>query len=277
MPLAANTWYKLTFAYRSHENNSNNGVTVSVLNGKDGLAATTFDGNASTSEWKVAKRYFTTGAAGNYVLTLANDGNTWMTGVSLEKEETPANIVKTSSTNLKGYKTFYNAEFNYEVDENTDIYIAAAPKNGYVSLTKVDADRIIPAGTPVILKTANQYDITLTPTAAPSSNKFDDNVLKVAETTGTIEGAYILAYTTANRLGFYQFTGSLNAGDVYLTAPAGANVRLGIIADGEATGIAGVDAEAGKDTEVIYNMAGQRVDGSYKGIVIKNGKKILVK
>ena len=275
MPLAANTWYKLTFAYRSHENNSNNGVTVSVLNGGEGLANAAFDGNGSTTKWKVAEKYFSTGAAGNYVLTLANNGNTWMTGVSLVKE-TPANIVKTSSANLQGYKTFYNADLNYKADENTEVYIAAAPNKGYVSLTKM-ADRIIPAGTPVILKTANQYDITLTPTAAPSSNKFDDNVLKVAETTGTIEGAYILAYTTANGLGFYQFTGSLNAGDVYLTAPAGANVRLGIIADGEATGIAGVDAEAGKDTEVIYNMAGQRVDGSYKGIVIKNGKKILVK
>ena len=276
MPLAANTWYKLSFAYRSHENNSNNNVTVSVQNGEDGLAATKFPQNGSTTEWKVAEKYFTTGAAGNYVLTLANDGNTWMTGVSLVKE-TPANIVKTSSANLQGYKTFYNAEFNYEVDENTDIYIAAAPNNGYVSLTKVDADRIIPAGTPVILKTANQYDITLTPTAAISSNEFDGNVLKVAETTGAINGAYILAYTKADGLGFYNFTGSLDAGDVYLTAAAGANVRLGIIADGEATGIAGVNAETDKANEATYNMAGQRVDGSYKGIVIKNGKKILVK
>ena len=276
MPLAANTWYKLTFAYRSHENNSNNKVTVSVLNGEDGLAATEFPKNGSTTEWKVAEKYFTTGAAGNYVLTLANDGNTWMTGVSLVKE-TPANIVKTSSANLQGYKTFYNAEFNYEVDENTDIYIAAAPNNGYVSLTKVDADRIIPAGTPVILKTANQYDITLTPTAATSSNDFSANVLKVATSTGVINGAYILAYTKADGLGFYNYTGSLDAGDVYLTATAGSNVRLSIVADGETTGIAGVDAEAGKDTEAIYNMAGQRVDGSYKGIVIKNGKKYMIK
>ena len=127
------------------------------------------------------------------------------------------------------------------------------------------------------MKTANQYDITLTPTAATSSNDFSANVLKVATSTGVINGAYILAYTKADGLGFYNYTGSLDAGDVYLTATAGSNVRLSIVADGETTGIAGVDAEAGKDTEAIYNMAGQRVDGSYKGIVIKNGKKYMIK
>jgi hypothetical protein len=86
MPLDENTVYKLTFAYRSHENNSNNGMTVSVLNSNsEGLAATSFGGNGSISEWKEVTKYFTTGAAGNYVLTLANGGNTWMTGVSLTK------------------------------------------------------------------------------------------------------------------------------------------------------------------------------------------------
>ncbi len=189
--------------------------------------------------------------------------------------------IKKSSANLKGYKTFYNADLNYEADENTEVYIAAAPEKGYVSLTKMEADRVIPAGTPVILKTSNttDYKITLTPTTASSSNDFSANVLKVAETAGTIDGAYILAYTTADGLGFYNYTGSLDAGDVYLTAAAGSgsNVRLSIVADGETTGIAGVDAEAGKDTEAIYNMAGQRVDGSYKGIVIKNGKKYMIK
>ena len=86
MPLAANTIYKLTFAYRSHENNSNTGMTVSVLNEEDGLAATTFAGNGSTSEWKLVSQRFKTGAAGNYVLRLGNGGNTWMTNVSLVKE-----------------------------------------------------------------------------------------------------------------------------------------------------------------------------------------------
>ena len=45
----------------------------------------------------------------------------------------------------------------------------------------------------------------------------------------------------------------------------------------EVVGIEGVKANTVKKTNVIYNLAGQRVDSNYKGIVIKDGKKVLVK
>lgn len=44
------------------------------------------------------------------------------------------------------------------------------------------------------------------------------------------------------------------------------------------TGINNVNAEVGNKTqEAIYNLAGQRVDANYKGVVVKNGKKYLQK
>lgn len=57
--------------------------------------------------------------------------------------------------------------------------------------------------------------------------------------------------------------------------PDGASAKLNFI-DGEATGINGVNAEAAADG-AIYNLAGQKVSAAYKGIVIKNGKKYLMK
>lgn len=57
--------------------------------------------------------------------------------------------------------------------------------------------------------------------------------------------------------------------------PEGAPAKLNFI-DGEATGINGVNAEAAADG-AIYNLAGQKVSAAYKGIVIKNGKKYLMK
>lgn len=57
--------------------------------------------------------------------------------------------------------------------------------------------------------------------------------------------------------------------------PEGASAKLNFI-DGEATGIDGVNAEAAADG-AIYNLAGQKVSAAYKGIVIKNGKKYLMK
>ena len=88
MPLAAQTTYIVTVSYRSHENESNTGMTISVLNDAEkGLAAEQFAANPSKSEWMTVSKEFKTDAAGNYVLTLANGGNTWITNVSITRGE----------------------------------------------------------------------------------------------------------------------------------------------------------------------------------------------
>ncbi|MBQ3753903.1 MAG: RICIN domain-containing protein [Prevotella sp.] len=83
LSLAANATYLLTFSYRSHEKESNKGITVSVLNGNVGVKDIAFPAVSSTTEWRTVSADIKTGAAGNYVLTLANSGNTWITNVSL--------------------------------------------------------------------------------------------------------------------------------------------------------------------------------------------------
>lgn len=208
-----------------------------------------------------------------------NDTNGWYKVDNFKLYYLGQIVTKTSSANLEGYKTFYDADYNYQVDDNTTIYKAASPADGYVHLTAVDG-RIIPAGTPVILKTSNTtgYEITLTPTATESGDDFADNVLHAAVSDGVIDGAYIMAYTTADGLGFYPFDGSLDKGDVYLTIPTLANSRcLTILADNEATGINGVGSGNAADKSNIYNLSGQQVTKGYKGVVIKNGKKMMVK
>lgn len=191
--------------------------------------------------------------------------------------------IKKSSDELEGYKTFYNADYNYEVDGKTTIYIAKVPNSGddYVTIIPV-AGKIVPKETPVILWTeADDYTITLTPTTAEATATFSGNALQVASENGTVDNAYVLGYLNDAEnggLGFYKYEASLDAGDVYLTVNGGnAPARMSIIADGEATAINSVKAEAGKANDATYNMAGQRVNGSYKGIVIKNGKKYMIK
>ena len=66
--------------------------------------------------------------------------------------------------------------------------------------------------------------------------------------------------------------------DYYFTMPEG-DVTISIV---DATGINGiyVDGEAAdifSDGKPVYNLSGQRVFKGYKGVVIKNGKKIVVK
>ena len=182
-----------------------------------------------------------------------------------------------SSANLEGFKTFYDATASYEVDESTTIYQAVAADDETVTLQKVDGN-VVPADIPVVLQSsASDYAIALTPTDAESKADFSKNLLKAAA--GTETGKYVLAYRAGDGLGlaFYQYIGNspLEAGDVYLDIEEDEAAPRRIVIAGEATAIKNVNVAA--EDGAVYNVAGQKVNGSYKGIVIKNGKKFLQK
>lgn len=190
--------------------------------------------------------------------------------------------VLTSSANLAGWKTFYNASSNYEVDANTTIYKAAAPSANAstITLTPVEGN-IVPKQTPVILKTLDDenYVITLTATTTASEDDFSGNALTYKAEAGTVTGAYVLGYLPGdgNGLGFYPYTVSLPAGTIYVTVPSGAK-SLRIVVDGETTEVVAPEVVETEEPEVLYNMAGQIVGKDYKGIVInQKGEKKLQK
>ncbi len=273
MPLAANTWYKLTFAYRSHENDSNTGVTVSVLNGEDGLAATAFPANKSKTDWTVAEKCFFTGAAGNYVLTLANGGNTWMTGVSLTKSENA-----TATIGSTGFTTFASP-----VPLNLD-NISSGATAYYVGTTETDkailekATGTVAAGTGLIL--AGTEGATVTIPVAESGYAISGNLL-VGCTSETVldanEHLYVMVKSEEDGEAEFQSLATngatIPAGKAYLDA-SGINLsKLRFVLADDATGIQNVGSKQASKG-VMYNTAGQLVDDSYKGIVIKDGKRI---
>lgn len=53
--------------------------------------------------------------------------------------------------------------------------------------------------------------------------------------------------------------------------------KLTVVRGGTPTGISNVEASASAKSSILYNLAGQQVSNSYKGIVVKNGKKYLNK
>lgn len=57
----------------------------------------------------------------------------------------------------------------------------------------------------------------------------------------------------------------------------GYNLTKVTIAKAGTTSIVGLKANAANQNDVIYNMAGQRVNASYKGVIILNGRKHVVK
>ncbi|MBM0142725.1 hypothetical protein [Segatella copri] len=139
---------------------------------------------------------------------------------------------------------------------------------------------VVPANTAVLLNGDANVEYSLYSGVNPVNVDTD---LKMSDGTVTSTGSknvYGLA-TVNGQDGFYKAptdkTIPAKCGYLEVTQTAGAAFySLGDIT-GNTTGIADVKAETVKADAQMYNLAGQKVGKGYKGIVIKNGKKMIQK
>lgn len=147
-----------------------------------------------------------------------------------------------------------------------------------VELTEIPG--VVPAGVAVLLKGKADTEYALDKADGWSSVYTD---LKASDGTATSSdktAVYGLA-TVNGQDGFYKASGEqkipAKCGYLEVAKTAGAAFfSLGDIT-GNTTGIADVKAETVKADAQMYNLAGQKVGKGYKGIVIKNGKKMILK
>lgn len=280
MPLAADTYYTLTFAYRSHEWDSNQSVTVSVLNGEDGLSGKTLAGNASTTDWATGTVTFQTGAAGNYVLTLANSGNTWMTNVSLVKA-VPENVTM-MVTDAK-WATFV-APFEVEVPAGVTAYEVVGVEDKEITMSEIGSS--IPANTPVLLYSESVVEKEIEGYVTEEAGDLTHGLLTgVYEETVAETGWYVLQNHSGS-VAFYKVgetvKPTIKPNRAYLQVPEEAQGALAYTfgRDGQ-TGIEVLEALTSDGTE-IYTASGVRTDMLQKGLNIvktRNGetRKVFVK
>ena len=173
------------------------------------------------------------------------------------------------------WMTFYNKLYSFEADENTQVFKARLSGTS-ITLYEV-TDKIVDAGTAVVLKSTGNPVMTLTTSASSNS---DSNSLKgVSDAEGqTSDGTmYVLNYTAANGVGFYKLaSGSvLGVGKAYLTySGSGAPDFFGF---DETTGMNDVRCKTEDVRGEYYNLNGQRVAQPAKGLYIVNGKKVVIK
>ena len=193
-------------------------------------------------------------------------------------------LTRTSILNMpsSGFATF-SASYpvNYGSLEGLEAYaVKLNADTKTITLEKIEGK--VPAGKAVLLKGTPNKSYRLT-TGEGDEVKFDTD-LKVSDGTATSSDAvavYGLA-TVKGQDGFYKAPIGITipATCAYLeVANSASSVKCFSLGDhsGSTTGITSVKNEAAGNNAPMYNLAGQLVDKGYKGIVIKNGKKIVLK
>lgn len=211
-------------------------------------------------------------------------------------ETAPANWTYTTTKapiNVDGkgityWSTFY-ASNNRLLPEGVTAYAVKSNNNGRAQLVKVaEGGQVIPGGQGYLLSTANENGFCLTPSDGEAVAAPAENLLTGSDEAKTFEEAgymYYILGKSGSDFGFYWQKGtggnSVNnaAHKAFLRVPTSSGAKfLSFTFGEETTGINGFTAsDAEQDGTALYNLAGQRVAKGYKGLVIKNGKKYLVK
>lgn len=305
MPLDANTTYVLSFDHAGWDGANNNGYYVSVLNadGKGLSLINAGNGKSVAEGFTHVKEYFTTDAAGNYVLTLSPRGNASIANISILKAVADKVSLNENTDNTITVSEYADVTLNRTINANkwntivlpfelsNDQVIDAFGQDVQIdAFENSDGDNIsftkttdgIKANVPYLLKTSTAGTV------------YTFNGVKIVASNPTAIGA-----GNWNFAGSYAATANLIAGDYMLynnnwwenkaddnynikgfraylqTKSAGAKPNIFI--DGQTTGINEIEGTQKEDNTPVYNLAGQKVGKSYKGIIVKNGKKVVVK
>lgn len=187
--------------------------------------------------------------------------------------------LETLTTAASGFAT-YAADYdvNYSALGLTTYTIALNETNNKVSYNRFEG--VVPAGKAVLVQGTASTPYELTPAEEAADAKFTTD-LKASDGTVTAAGDKIYAFGTLNgKSGFKLVTNGIaipaKKGYLELTGTNAAKPTF-FAFDGIGTGISHIEADAALENAAMYNLAGQRVDKSYKGVVIVNGKKMLRK
>lgn len=160
---------------------------------------------------------------------------------------------------------------DFSLTPEVEAYVVTAVNGNYTELAPVTA---VPAGTGVLVKAkAGNYSLNAVPEAeAVAKNLLVATAEEYTVAASDVKKVWTLGTDTKKNVPcFVSVEGTVvPAGSAYLAAEA----EVPYIYLDKASGISGINAAAGLDTKApMYNLAGQKVNASYKGIIIQNGKK----
>lgn len=190
-------------------------------------------------------------------------------------EYVPSSVTATI-TDAK-YATFY-AKFDAKIPAGVTAYgTELNSEKTAITLTAIK-DGVIPARTAVILysATADKYTFEEAEEGATEEVKSD---LKGTSVEKEIDGKDYVLGNKDGKVGFYHLASGAKVGanQAYLTLPAEAEARVAFIGFDDNT-VTAIDAMAAPATAgKAYNLTGVQATPNAKGVVIVDGKKVVIK
>ena len=186
-----------------------------------------------------------------------------------------------------GYATLYYSSLALTVPEGVKGYTCRLADGSFKMEEVFTEGKIIPAGTGVLLN-GNPGIYTFNVSSEAGTFGADNNWLKGSDEEAMTEGGeryYMLSLDANNTEGSVGFYWGVANGEAFKNGAHKAYLCVKDNAtgaktcyrfDGQTTAIDGTRADKPTTADgAVYNLAGQRVDRSYKGVVIKNGKKYI--
>lgn len=197
-----------------------------------------------------------------------------------------------SPRTMKGYSSPYGLDFT-DVDGVKAYTAVGFSEDHVVYLSRV---KVVPPNTGVVLKTENPGITVDVPTT--DKNAYLANLLLPAVSNVTVNPTEVIAGTEyrnlmvgqlngTTKMGFVEFSSAVTrSNNCYLHIPSSfynsaTSARLMggfevVFDEGESTDIREIEEKAFRDDKV-YDLQGRKVTAPSKGLVIKNGKLVLIK
>lgn len=181
---------------------------------------------------------------------------------------------ETLTTSAGGYAT-YSADYAVNYSELGLTAYTITIDEGNATVTAKEFTGVVPAGGAVLVKGDASKAYTLTPATTEGDATFATALQTGATTANGTQ------YGFTSKSGTPAFAQVVSGQDIpakkgYIVLSGASAAKYSICFGDEATGIHTIEAASAANA-AMYNLAGQRVDKAYKGIVIVNGKKYLNK
>ena len=206
------------------------------------------------------------------------EGSISIKSVKIVALDVPEETVTISPSGYSTYAAYYPVDYS-KLDDLKAYTVKLNAKKTEIVMNEVKG--VVPAGVAVLLKGKADTDYALTK-AEGWQNVTSDLKMSDGTITSTDKTTVYGLATVDGQDGFYKASKgkTIPVKCAYLeVANSASSAKCFSLGDhsGSTTGITSVKNEAAGNNAPMYNLAGQLVDKGYKGIVIKNGKKIVLK